>query len=44
MEIKENKKFAKATIKDVIWHKIKWVFKLIWYCINRPIEILLKWT
>ena len=39
----KNKKFAKATIKDVIWHKIKWVFKLIWYCLNRPIDLLLKW-
>lgn len=38
----ENKNFAKATAIDVIKFKIKWVFKVLWYCINRPIEILLK--
>lgn len=43
MEIKENKKFAKVNMRDVIKHKIKWVFKLIWYCLNRPIDLLLKW-
>ena len=39
----ENKNFKKTTAIEVIKFKIKWVFKLIWYCLNRPIDLLLKW-
>ena len=44
MKIKENENFAKANIKDVVKFKVILLFKLIWYCINRPIEILLEWV
>mgnify|MGYP000881008604 CR=1 FL=1 len=42
----ENKSddFKKASVMNVIKFKVKWLLKLIWYCINRPIEILLEWT
>ncbi|WP_261786449.1 hypothetical protein [Fusobacterium nucleatum] len=42
----ENKSddFKKASVMKVIKFKVKWLLKLIWYCINRPIEILLKWA
>lgn len=39
----ENENFAKATAIDVIKFKIKWVLKLIWFCINKPLDILLEW-
>lgn len=39
----ENENFAKATVIDVIKFKIKWVLKLIWFCINKPLDILLEW-
>ena len=40
----ENKSddFKKASVMKVIKFKVKWLLKLIWYSINRPIEILLK--
>ena len=34
MEIKENKKIAKATFVDVI------KFKVIWKCVNYPFDLL----
>ena len=42
----ENKSddFKKASVMKVIKFKVKWLLKLIWYCINRPIEILLEWV
>lgn len=43
MEIKENKKFAKVNMRDVIKHKIKWVFKILWLCFNYPFDKLLEW-
>lgn len=43
MEIKENKKFAKVNMRDVIKHKIKWVFKILWLCLNYPFHKLLEW-
>ena len=43
MEIKENKKFAKVNMRDVIKHKIKWVFKILWLCLNYPFDKLLAW-
>lgn len=41
MEVKEN--FAKANTKDIVKFKIKLLFKLIWYCINKPLDILMGW-
>ena len=43
MEIKENKKIAKATFIDVIKFKIKLVFKILWLCLNYPFDKLLEW-
>ena len=43
MKIKENKNFAKANIKDVLKFKVILLFKLIWFCINRPFDILMEW-
>ena len=43
MKIKENKNFAKANIKDVVKFKVKWLLKFIWYCINKPLDILMEW-
>ena len=43
MEIKENKKIAKATFIDVIKFKIKLVFKILWLCLNYPFDKLLAW-
>ena len=43
MKIKQNKNFAKANIKDVVKFKVIFLFKLIWYCINKPLDTLLKW-
>ena len=40
----KDKNFKKATFLDVAKFKIIWVARVVWYCINRPIEILLKWT
>ena len=40
MEIKE--KFAKVNMKDIVKFKIKWFLKAVWYCINKPLELLLK--
>ena len=37
MEIKENKKFAKVNMRDVIKNKIKWIFKILWLCLNYPL-------
>ena len=37
-----NENFAKATAIDVIKFKIKWVLKVVWYCVNMPLDILLK--
>lgn len=39
----ENVDFKKATAIDVIKFKIKWVLKMLWYCINKPLDILLEW-
>lgn len=39
-----NKNFAKANIKDVLKFKVILLFKLIWFCINKPLDTLLKWV
>ncbi len=38
----KNKKLKKVTFFNYLKFKIKWVLKVVWYCINKPIEILLK--
>ena len=38
----ENENFARATLKDVIKYKVKWSLKTFWFCINRPIDLLLE--
>ena len=43
MKIKENENFAKANIKDIVKFKVILLFKLIWFCINRPFDILMEW-
>ena len=40
MEIKENKKIAKATFVDVIKFKVIWIFKILWSVINYPFDLL----
>jgi hypothetical protein len=39
MEIKENKKIAKATFVDVIKFKVIWIFKILWSVINYPFDL-----
>ena len=39
----ENKKFKKVIFFNYLKFKIKWVFKVLWYCINRPFDILMEW-
>lgn len=39
-----NENFAKVTAIDVIKFKIKWVARVVWFCINKPLNILLEWT
>ena len=39
----KNKKFKKVTFLNYLKFKIKWVFKVLWYCINRPFDILMGW-
>ena len=39
MEIKENKKFAKVNMRDVIKHKIKLIIKIL----NYPFKKLESW-
>ena len=39
-----KEKFAKASVINIIKFKIKWVARVVWFCINRHIEILLKWV
>lgn len=36
--------YMELSLKNYLKFKIKWVLKVLWYCINKPIEILLKWT
>ncbi|MCW0263100.1 hypothetical protein [Fusobacterium vincentii] len=43
MEIKENKKIAKATFADVIKFKVKWIFKILWSVINYPFDLFDKY-
>ena len=40
MEIKENKKIAKATFIDVIKFKVIWIVKIILKCVNYPFDRL----
>lgn len=44
MKINKDENFAKANIKDVVKFKVILLFKLIWYCINKPLDTLLKWV
>lgn len=44
MKIKENENFAKANMKDVVKFKVKLLFRLMWYCINKPLDILMEWV
>ena len=39
----KNKKIKKVTFFNYLKFKIKWVFKVLWYCINRPFDILMEW-
>lgn len=39
-----GKNFAKASVINIVKFKIKWGARVVWYCINKPIEILLKWV
>jgi hypothetical protein len=39
----KNKKFKKVTFLNYLKFKIKWVLKVLWYCINRPFDILMGW-
>lgn len=35
-----NEDFKKASFKDVIKFKIKWIVKIIWKCVNYPFDRL----
>lgn len=32
------------SFKNYLNFKIKWFFKVIWYCINRPFDVLMEWA
>lgn len=36
--------YTELSFKKYLKFKIKWLLKVLWFCINRPIEILLRWT
>ena len=40
----ENENFKKASVINIFKFKIKWVLKVAWYCINRPVDILMEWV
>ena len=40
----ENENFKKASVINIIKFKIKWALKVVWYCINKPIDLLLEWS
>lgn len=44
MRINKDENFARASLKDVVKFKVIFLFKLIWYCINKPLDTLLKWV
>ena len=35
--------FKKASFKEIVKHKIKWIVKILWFCINYPFDLLEKW-
>jgi hypothetical protein len=35
--------YRELSFKNYLKFKIKWVFKVLWYCINRPFDILMEW-
>jgi len=40
----ENENFKKASVINIAKFKIKWVARAVWYCINKPFDILMEWT
>ena len=38
----ESDDFKKASVMKVIKFKVKWLLKFIWYCINKPLDILME--
>ncbi|WP_338950113.1 hypothetical protein [Fusobacterium nucleatum] len=38
-----NDDFKKANIVNVIKYKIRWLLKVFWYSINKPLDILMEW-
>ena len=38
----KNKKFKKVTFFNYLKFKVKWFLKAVWYCINKPLELLLR--
>lgn len=46
MELEESlrkKNFKKAKFLDVAKFKVKWIVKILWFCINYPFDLLEKW-
>ena len=43
MKINEDETFARATLVNVIKYKIRWLLKVFWYGLNKPLDILLEW-
>ena len=39
----KKKNFKKVTFFNYLKFKVKWLLKVVWYCINKPLDILLKW-
>lgn len=39
----KNKKLKKVTFFNYLKFKIKWVFKILWLCLNYPFDKLLEW-
>ena len=35
-----DENFKKATFLDVAKFKVKWIFKILWLCLNKPFDLL----
>nr|DAS68097.1 MAG TPA: hypothetical protein [Caudoviricetes sp.] len=37
-----NEDFKKASIKEIIKHKIKWIVKILWLCLNLLFDLIYR--
>ena len=32
--------FKKASLKNIVVYKLKWILKILWLCVNKPFDLL----